>query len=267
MLNNRCKCGLIKIFIITTLMLLIMNVFTIINIQAELLTVTEESTENLSAEASSLSDWFEENLFGVPAKMENNDLSMDLDHLIDRSSSFDQSNSNNKIDSSFKVLNSTVNQIADIVGKIGRYIMYALILFFGVRVIWSGVEGKSQFKEMLPYLLVGIVFFWAAPSIVNIVTEIFVLDSSTEVDSYMGAIFSTILVIVRIAAFAGIIFTGLKLMFSYSDKKADAKSSLLPVLIGCILVFATSTIVNIALTSAKDIGINTENSIEDITKK
>ena len=193
------------------------------------------------------------------------DLSMDLDHLIDRTSGFDNAGEL-KVEVK-SVLNDTVTQMINIIGVIGRYIMYALILFFGVRIIWAGVEGKSQFKEMLPYLLVGVIFFWAAPSVVNIVAEIFVLDSSTEVDSYMGSIFSTILVIVRIVAFAGIIFTGIKLMFSYSDKKADAKSSLLPVLIGCILVFATSTIVNIALNSAKDIGINTETSTEDIGKE
>ena len=48
-----------------------------------------------------------------------------------------------------------------------------------------------------------------------------------------------------VAAFAGIIFTGIKIMFSNAEGKADIKNKLVSILIGCILIFASSLIVQI----------------------
>lgn len=60
----------------------------------------------------------------------------------------------------------------------------------------------------------------------------------TQVDNIAGSIFF----ILQVVSFAGILILGLKYMFSDASQKANIKNSLGMVVIGMILVFATSTV-------------------------
>lgn len=150
------------------------------------------------------------------------------------------------------LVNFVGKDLIEIFQTIGTYLMYGAILFFGVRTIWSGATGKAQFKELLPYLLLGIVFFYLAEDVVNLATIIF--DRHDYVN-YASGLWRSVINIVKVLAFGGIIFTGIKFLFASSEGKADIKSSLFSILIGCILVFASSTVVSIVLDIAKGSGI------------
>ncbi len=61
----------------------------------------------------------------------------------------------------------------------------------------------------------------------------------------MSRIWTTIIKVVQVAAFAGIIFVGIRYMFLSADKKSDIKQSLIIVIIGIILIFGAEPLVKI----------------------
>lgn len=154
---------------------------------------------------------------------------------------------------------STINDFVNNFSLIGIIIMFAAIMLLGVRMIWNHVDGLTAFKESLPYLLVAIIFFWCAPGLVDVVkNSIDISDVKVSINSIWG----TILYIIRVLAFAGIIFNGVKLMFGNAGKKASAKSKLIAILIGCILVFASSFVVEI-IKDTFETGISNTDKIEE----
>ena len=194
----------------------------------------------------------------TPVSGETN-LSMALDHILERAKKLKDAGENKNVSS----MTNIITDITTIVSAVGRYIMYALILFFGVKTIWEGVEGKAKFKELLPFLLIGVVFFWSAPGIVDLIKNIFEINT-TESEEYLSSIFATIIYVLRIVAFGGIIFTGVKLMFGAADKKAEVKSGLIPVLVGSILVFSSTIVISIVLSVSNDSGVETGKTVNDL---
>ncbi len=57
-------------------------------------------------------------------------------------------------------------------------------------------------------------------------------------------IWNTIIVVIRIAAFAGIIFAGVRYLYASADQKADLKKSLVPLVIGMVFVFASTILLD-----------------------
>lgn len=173
-----------------------------------------------------------------------------------------------KLDGLDDITNFVAGDIVNLVAEVGKYIIYAAILFMGVRIIWSGARGKAQFKEALPFLLTAIVFFYLGENVYYLIEGILYGDELNYAES-VKTLWGSIIDIIRILAFGGIMFTGLKFLFaSGPDGRADVKASLLPILIGCILVFASSTIVSVVINVSKESGLDQvskeENTSENI---
>lgn len=64
---------------------------------------------------------------------------------------------------------------------------------------------------------------------------------------------NTVALIIQIAAFAGIIITGLRYMFSSANGKADLKKGLIPLVIGLVLVFGATTIIQLVVNSYEEV--------------
>ena len=146
--------------------------------------------------------------------------------------------------------------------KYGVYIFSAIIIALGVRMIWAGVEGRTQFFETLPYILVAIVLFYCAPGIISVLKEVF--NGAYDIEEQTKSIFGTVVSLARILAFAGIVFNGTKLMFTGVYGRANLKASVIAVLIGCIFVFASSYVVQIVINSANDVEIQNNSNIQSI---
>lgn len=179
--------------------------------------------------------------------------SMDLGTLSNRLQGLEDSGTLSQFDDFNSIIE---DDILGMVLKIGRYLIYAALLFFGVRCIWEGASGKAQFKAMLPYLLVALVFFYSGRGLVNVVQSVF---DTYDYENYGADVFATIIYIVRILAFAGILFTGVKLMFASPEAKADVKSHLIPIIIGCLFVFSSSFIVDVIVTTLDEAGFERSN--------
>ena len=77
-----------------------------------------------------------------------------------------------------------------------------------------------------------------------------------NIETGVKTIWGTVTTIVQMLAFGAILFAGLRYMFASADKKADIKSGLVLLVIGAILVFASSTVVKFVVDAANQIGIN-----------
>lgn len=77
-------------------------------------------------------------------------------------------------------------------------------------------------------------------------------QSSTLNDAVKGA-WSTITLILQIAAVAAIVFAGVRYMFTSANEKANIKQQMIVLVIGAILVFGASTVVQFIVNATKDI--------------
>lgn len=169
-----------------------------------------------------------------------------------------------KISFSNEIIQNVVEPVIDLVLDYGKYIVYAALLFFGVRAIFNGARGRTDFKAILPFLIVALIFFYSGRGIVNSIQEIYKesmqFSGNTTIDDnayneFISKIFGTVIYVVRILAFSGILFAGLKYMFANGRDKADIKKKLIAIVIGCVFVFSSTFVVNIVVNSFREAGI------------
>lgn len=70
-----------------------------------------------------------------------------------------------------------------------------------------------------------------------------------KIENVTTRITSTILTILQIVAVAGIVVCGVRYMLTSAEQKADIKKSMIYLIIGCVIVFATSTVVQFVIAS------------------
>lgn len=70
-----------------------------------------------------------------------------------------------------------------------------------------------------------------------------------NIEKVTGNLLSTIITILQIVAVAGIVVCGIRYMLASADQKADIKKSMIYLVIGCVIVFATSTVVQFVIKS------------------
>lgn len=66
-------------------------------------------------------------------------------------------------------------------------------------------------------------------------------------------VWATVITIVQILAVAAIVFAGLRYMFASADQKADIKKSMGILVIGAILVFGATLVINLISGAANEI--------------
>lgn len=66
-------------------------------------------------------------------------------------------------------------------------------------------------------------------------------------------IWATVVILVRVAAVACVVFAGLRYMFASADQKADIKQGLIFLTIGAILVFSSTYIITFVVNVVNDI--------------
>lgn len=68
-----------------------------------------------------------------------------------------------------------------------------------------------------------------------------------EIVSPVKSIYGSVVLIIRIAAFAAIIFAGIRYMFSSADSKATIKTSMINLAIGAVIVFGATIVIDIVV--------------------
>lgn len=146
------------------------------------------------------------------------------------------------------------NDVADIIGTVGNLIFYVVAAFLGLKYIWSGVEGKSQVKETLPTFVVGACVFYLSKAVYDFTTGVISgIAGGSTFDIIQGNLWQNISFVVNIFAIAGIVALGLKYMLSSADTRADIKKDMVPVVIGLILVYSITNVLNFLVNTGNQI--------------
>lgn len=116
-------------------------------------------------------------------------------------------------------------------------------------------KSKKIILRILPVLLVLVLV---------ITPNVFAADAITagvpqggsqisNITNLGGSIWSTIQVIVQIAAIAAIVFAGVRYMFASADDKANIKKQTVILIVGAALVFAAVPIAKFIQSTANDV--------------
>jgi type IV secretory pathway VirB2 component (pilin) len=113
-------------------------------------------------------------------------------------------------------------------------------------------KSKKVFLRVIPIMLVLMVVvstnvfgFSSFTADMSIDTTGATIDAA---DSAVKRIWSTVCLILQILAVAAIVIAGVRYMFASADQKADIKKQSVGLIVGAILVFAASTVVNFIVT-------------------
>lgn len=105
---------------------------------------------------------------------------------------------------------------------------------------------KKIFLRVIPIVLVLVVI---------VTTNVFGFDNFstgmnpgkqdvTSAKNAVQRIWGTVLLILQILAVAAVVIAGIRYMFASADAKADIKKQSIGLVVGAILVFAASTVIN-----------------------
>ena len=128
-------------------------------------------------------------------------------------------------------------------------------------------KAKKILLKVLQVVMLALVVFVSFGSNVLATNDLtqFPNPEGTEiaaVKTVTGNVWSTVLSILQILAFAAIIIAGVRYMFASADQKADIKKGLIYLVIGAILVFASSTIVKVVVNATKQASGETTGRVE-----
>ena len=78
-------------------------------------------------------------------------------------------------------------------------------------------------------------------------------SSISKVDTSVKKVWGTIILILQVASVSAFVFAGVRYMFASADSRAEIKNSMIFLVIGSIIVFASSTVIGFIVSSAKEI--------------
>ena len=107
-------------------------------------------------------------------------------------------------------------------------------------------RSKKIILTVLPILFVLMFVFTTNVFADVISTDFNKIQGGNEINSVTGTarnVWSTIALILQIAAIAAIVFAGVRYMFASADTKADIKKQMVILVVGAVHVFGASTVV------------------------
>lgn len=107
----------------------------------------------------------------------------------------------------------------------------------------GSVEEKAEYKQTMTPYLIGATFVFAISRIIRIIQEL-VLDitGANDVISVGGKVITLLSVIGSLLSVIVLVAIGIKYMMGSVEEKATYKKTLMPYVIGAIVVFAASNL-------------------------
>jgi len=145
-----------------------------------------------------------------------------------------------------------VDKITDLVRTIGIFIAVGAMMIIGIKYVTGSIEEKATYKKsMIPYLAGCFVLFGASVLIPEI-RDLF-KDVGTDTETVANSILGIIRTVGTMVTVGVLMILGIKYMTGSIEERATYKKSMMPYLVGVVLIFAavnlTSMIYNIFSTS------------------
>lgn len=149
-----------------------------------------------------------------------------------------------------------VNEFIDMINYIGTIVIMIATMFLGLKYMFGSVEAKSDVKESLITLLVACIFFFGWQYIRDIIISGGNLFIASPNDTTYKPLFGRLLLIitnlVKIGAILGVIYVGVRYIFSGAGGKAELKGKSVYFIIGIILTFCSVTVITVITNIIKD---------------
>lgn len=147
-------------------------------------------------------------------------------------------------------INSIIDTFTDMINVVGTTVIIIATIVLGIRYIIGSVESQTAAKEGLITLLIACVFFFGWTAISNLLyggeQMNFIFTSSTDntYENMVGRIFATFSYIAQFIVIGAIIYVGIKYIFAGASGRAELKGKSVYFIIGIILVFATTNVLD-----------------------
>lgn len=101
-------------------------------------------------------------------------------------------------------------------------------------------------------LIISVVFpiFAAGTDFITDTSDKISNTSTASIDTVKNKIWGSAKLILQVAAVSAVLFAGVRYMMASADQKADIKKSMVPLVIGAIIVFGTTILIEFVQTSA-----------------
>ena len=146
-------------------------------------------------------------------------------------------------------MNAVSEEFNGVIGKIanvGSIISVIALLLLGIKYMTSSIDEKAEYKSRMGLYLLGAIFVFAITRIIGIIQEIGTsIIQSGNVEEAGQKVVTIISVIGSIVSVVILIILGIKYMGGSLEEKSQYKSSMLPYILGAILVFAASQIAGV----------------------
>lgn len=112
---------------------------------------------------------------------------------------------------------------------------------------------KKFMLRVMPIVLVALVMMGGSIFAYSVDTSLTNPSGSIGLENNVSKIWGTVLTIMRILAVAAIVFAGVKYMFASAEGKADIKNGMIGLVVGAIMVFGASIVIDIIMTAAEQV--------------
>jgi len=115
----------------------------------------------------------------------------------------------------------------------------------------------KKINKIMSVLVVAVAVFAFVAPVFGITYNQNVLDGATaaspDVENLVNNVWGTVALVVQVLAIACVVFAGLRYMFASADAKADIKKQTVILVIGAVLVFGATWIIQIIANTTKDL--------------
>ncbi len=152
------------------------------------------------------------------------------------------------------ISNFIYGDVKDAVWAIGNLIFAAITIILGLKYIWSSAEGRANVMESLPTFVLAVIMFYLADPLLDFIMEITTgMVGASSWDAFAGSFIWIINTIVKYAAFGGIVLIGVKYLLASAEGKSNIKTSMVGLVIGLLLVFLSSNVVEFIINFGQDV--------------
>ncbi len=132
------------------------------------------------------------------------------------------------------------DKLVDMIRTIGIFIAVGVMMLLGIKYMTGSLEEKATYKKsMVPYII-GCILLFGASTIAPQVVEVFKdIEDPNELGNEVLGLIQGIGTFISIGT---IMMLGIKYMMGSAEEKASYKKSMLPFLIGSVLLFGAVNI-------------------------
>lgn len=148
-------------------------------------------------------------------------------------------------------VSSVINQISNLVEIAGTAIIIIATMILGVKYIFGSVNDKISIKENMISLIVACVFFFGWSSIRGLLItgtgasqQLIIYSGASDFKSAVVVLFSILSVILRIVGVVGVLYVGIKYIFSGAQGRAELKTKSFLTMLGIVFVFAATVVLS-----------------------